>query len=198
MQSWWQDWSWSGRTQRAHVVGHQCLFSIPGNRFGHCHKPDLGEFVNATCTAIQHEILWGNALLQYQSTRFFYIAVETPDTVTIGEQIGVRVAVFNYWHQNLEVSYWMSSQQVGRHDQLSPFQCLVTVLDSEDYCHVIVRDGYVSSYSPRTARGDFQTMVYVSILFSCEWILLLINSEFDLIRLSQRHKPIWEGEVWAK
>ena len=43
------------------------------------------------------------------------------------------------------------------------FQSLVTLHDSEDYRFVVVDDfGIVSSYAPRLARGNIQTMVYVS------------------------------------
>lgn len=79
---------------------------------------------------------------RHQATRFFYIQVEMPEIVTRGEQIGVRIELFNYWMVDLE--------------------CLVTLLDSDDYRFVLVEDyGRVSSYAPRTSRGDIQTMAYV-------------------------------------
>ena len=45
-------------------------------------------------------------LLQYDASRYMYIIVEAPDIVIRGEQIGVRVTVFNYWFNDdyLEVS----------------------------------------------------------------------------------------------
>ena len=36
-------------------------------------------------------------IFQYDATRFMYMMVEHPDTIVRGEQIGVRVTVFNYW-----------------------------------------------------------------------------------------------------
>ena len=43
------------------------------------------------------------------------------------------------------------------------FQSLVTLHDSDDYRFVVVDDfGIVNSYAPRLARGNIQTMVYVS------------------------------------
>ena len=46
-------------------------------------------------------------LLQYDASRYMYIIVEAPDIVIRGEQIGVRVTVFNYWFNDdyLEVSF---------------------------------------------------------------------------------------------
>ena len=44
------------------------------------------------------------------------------------------------------------------------FQCIVMLHDSDEYRFVAVEEfGIVSSYSPRTLRGDIQTMVFVSI-----------------------------------
>ncbi len=49
-------------------------------------------------------------LLQYQSTRPFYIQVEMPTTAIKGEMIGVRVALFNYWDQTVEVGWRLPSR----------------------------------------------------------------------------------------
>ncbi|KAI0217799.1 Alpha-2-macroglobulin-P [Lamellibrachia satsuma] len=80
---------------------------------------------------------------RYQATQPFYIQVEMPTHAVKGEQIGVRIALFNYWDRFLE--------------------CLVTLHDSDEYVFVIVNTGnkVQSSYAPRTTRGDIQTMVYV-------------------------------------
>lgn len=43
--------------------------------------------------------------LQFDPTRSFYIVMELPKSVFRGEQIGVQVAVYNYWSQPLEVSW---------------------------------------------------------------------------------------------
>lgn len=44
--------------------------------------------------------------LQYDAARYMYIQVEHPKIIVRGEQIGVRVTVFNYWYDDdyLEVS----------------------------------------------------------------------------------------------
>ena len=46
------------------------------------------------------------ALFKFDATRYMYIIVEAPELVIRGEQIGVRVTVFNYWYNDdyLEVS----------------------------------------------------------------------------------------------
>lgn len=43
--------------------------------------------------------------LRHQSTRPFYVRVEMPDVVVRGEQIGIRIALFNYFHLDMEVRY---------------------------------------------------------------------------------------------
>lgn len=44
--------------------------------------------------------------MQYDATRYMYIIVEAPEFIVRGEQIGVRVTVFNYWYNDdfIEVS----------------------------------------------------------------------------------------------
>ena len=42
---------------------------------------------------------------QYQSTRPFFIQVEMPTDSVKGEQLGIRIALFNYWNTALEVRY---------------------------------------------------------------------------------------------
>ena len=42
---------------------------------------------------------------QYQSTRPFFIQVEMPTDSVKGEQLGIRIALFNYWNTALEVCY---------------------------------------------------------------------------------------------
>ena len=66
--------------------------------------------VQWTCSDIDHDIeLWCLHIvsLQYQATRPFYIQVEMPEQAVKGEQIGVRIALFNYWDRFLEVSQSM-------------------------------------------------------------------------------------------
>ena len=48
------------------------------------------------------------ALFQLDTTRPFYIVVEVDKQAVRGEQLGVQVALFNNWDQNMEVSEGMS------------------------------------------------------------------------------------------
>ena len=42
---------------------------------------------------------------QVDATRPFFIKVELPKTAVKGEQLGVQIAVFNYWTQPIEVRF---------------------------------------------------------------------------------------------
>lgn len=37
---------------------------------------------------------------QFDATRYMYINVESPDVIIHGEQVGIRVTVFNNWYQD--------------------------------------------------------------------------------------------------
>ena len=40
---------------------------------------------------------------QFDVTRPFYVVVEAPGSAFRGEQLGVQIALYNYWSQSLEV-----------------------------------------------------------------------------------------------
>jgi len=42
--------------------------------------------------------------LQHDTTRTFFMTVEAPEAVRRGEQIGLRLDLFNNWDQELEVN----------------------------------------------------------------------------------------------
>ena len=78
----------------------------------------------------------------FSGIRPFYIVVETPEIITLGEQIGVRIAIFNYWHYYLE--------------------SVVVLHKSDDYKFVRVGGfGSVSSYSPELGTGDMHTLLWL-------------------------------------
>ncbi|KAK6185943.1 hypothetical protein SNE40_008070 [Patella caerulea] len=82
--------------------------------------------------------------IKYDAARYMYIQVETPDVVVRGEQIGVRVTVFNHWYIDDYI------------------EVLVTIHDDPQYDFVLVEDmGIVSSYAPRTHTGDHQTLLFL-------------------------------------
>ena len=76
------------------------------------------------------------------TTRQFYIQVEMPPEARLGEQIGIRVDVFNFQSQRIEG--------------------LVILHPSDDYRFVNVeRDGLVSSFAPKTTTGQHQVLVII-------------------------------------
>ncbi|XP_014293821.1 CD109 antigen [Halyomorpha halys] len=84
---------------------------------------------------IQHPI-------EYIGVLPFYINVEMPLVCTQGEQVGVRVTVFNYMTNDIEA--------------------VVVLAGSNDYKFVHVEmNGIVRSYNPRTSYGEHQFFVYI-------------------------------------
>ncbi|XP_026320677.1 uncharacterized protein LOC113230803 [Hyposmocoma kahamanoa] len=72
----------------------------------------------------------------------FFIQVEGPDRCRQGEQVGLRVVVFNYQPQAIEA--------------------VVVLHASPDYKFVHVEEnGIVVSYNPRTSFGEHQFFVYI-------------------------------------
>ncbi|XP_018299760.1 LOW QUALITY PROTEIN: CD109 antigen [Mycetomoellerius zeteki] len=80
--------------------------------------------------------------LEYTGVLPFYINVEMPAHSRQGEQIGIRVSVFNYMHYNIEAT--------------------VVLAGSKDYKFVHVEDnGIVQSYKPRTSFGEHQFFIWI-------------------------------------
>ncbi|XP_069361628.1 CD109 antigen [Maniola hyperantus] len=80
--------------------------------------------------------------LNYVGILPFFIKVEGPDRCRQGEQLGLRVAVFNYQPQAIEA--------------------VVVLASSPDYKFVHVEEnGIVRSYNPRTSFGEHQFFVYI-------------------------------------
>ncbi|XP_014471965.1 PREDICTED: CD109 antigen [Dinoponera quadriceps] len=80
--------------------------------------------------------------LEYTGVLPFYINVEMPIKSRQGEQIGIRVSVFNYMCYNIEAT--------------------VVLAGSKDYKFVHVEDGgIVQSYKPRTSFGEHQFFVWI-------------------------------------
>lgn len=78
--------------------------------------------------------------IHYQATRQFYIQVLMPDSMRLGEQVGIRVDMFNFQSQRIEG--------------------LLILHPSEDYGFVNVeKDGAVSSFAPKVTKGMHQVLV---------------------------------------
>lgn len=80
--------------------------------------------------------------LEYVGCQPFYINVEMPTDCRQGEQVGIRVTVFNYMTTSVEAT--------------------VVLHGSPDYKFVHVEeDGIVVSYNPRTSYGEHQFFIYL-------------------------------------
>ena len=95
-------------------------------------------------TAIAVSRLTGFGVVQvpfiYEGTRQFFIKVEVPPIVRLGEQIGARVDVFNFQTYRIEA--------------------LIILHASDNYRFVNLDDnGVVSSYAPRLTDGQHHVLV---------------------------------------
>lgn len=123
---------------------------------GYFMHPDQGLFLN-------------KEYVQHDTTRKFFVTIENPDVIRRGEQIGLRLDIYNYWDQDLEV--------------------LILLHGDPDYRFIIVEDfGYVVSYNPRTFQGDVQTMLSIKGQLTCTYLLIpivpVIASGEILVRIS--------------
>ncbi|XP_020798964.1 CD109 antigen [Drosophila serrata] len=83
-----------------------------------------------------------NKALEYVGVQPFFINVEMPEACRQGEQVGIRVTVFNY--------------------MTTPIEATVVLHGSPDYKFVHVEeDGIVRSYNPRTSFGEHQFFIYL-------------------------------------
>ncbi|XP_016968593.1 CD109 antigen [Drosophila biarmipes] len=83
-----------------------------------------------------------NKALEYVGVQPFFINVEMPEACRQGEQVGIRVTVFNY--------------------MTTPIEAIVVLHGSPDYKFVHVEeDGIVRSYNPRTSFGEHQFFIYL-------------------------------------
>jgi hypothetical protein len=81
-----------------------------------------------------------NEWFLHDTTRKFFVTIESPDAIRRGEQVGLRLDVYNYWDLDMEV--------------------IIMLHGDDSYKFIHVEDfGYVVSYAPRTSFGDFQTML---------------------------------------
>lgn len=80
--------------------------------------------------------------LEYTGVLPFFINVEMPSVCRQGEQIGIRVSVFNYMTYDIEAT--------------------VVLVGSPDYKFIHVeKNGLVQSYNPRTSHGDHQFFIWI-------------------------------------
>lgn len=83
-----------------------------------------------------------NKAIEYVGVQPFFINVEMPTHCRQGEQVGIRVTVFNY--------------------MTTPIEAIVVLHGSKDYKFVHVEEnGIVRSYNPRTSFGEHQFFIYL-------------------------------------
>ncbi|XP_050294787.1 CD109 antigen [Anthonomus grandis grandis] len=81
--------------------------------------------------------------IEYVGVLPFYINVEMPNTCMQGEQVGIRVTVFNYMEDEMEAT--------------------VVLKGSQDYKFVHVEEnGFVRAYNPRTSFGEHQFFIFIN------------------------------------
>ena len=82
------------------------------------------------------------APIRFEGYRPFYMKVEMPPKCRQGEQLGIRITLFNFMTQETDA--------------------LVTLADSPDYHFVHVEEfGEVESYEARTSRGERQHLTWI-------------------------------------
>ncbi|XP_022836175.1 CD109 antigen-like, partial [Spodoptera litura] len=101
---------------------------------------------------------------QYVGVLPFFIKVEGPDQCRQGEQVGLRVVVFNYQPQDIEA--------------------VVVLSASPDYKFVHVEEnGIVRSYNPRTSFGEHQFFVYISAGDAATVHVPVVAARLGLVRV---------------
>ncbi|XP_028967183.1 CD109 antigen [Galendromus occidentalis] len=98
--------------------------------------------VNAIAVSKQFGFQVLEAPVLHDSTRPFFMTTEAPGEAVLGEQIGLRVFLFNYQHFEIQAE--------------------LILHDSDDYRFVHVESfGVVNAYKPRTSRGNHQHVVFI-------------------------------------
>lgn len=109
-----------------------------------CQVPKGPTLYMFNAVAISKELGFSilNVPIYHNSLRPFYMTYEAPETAVLGEQIGIRVILFNY--QNFEV------------------QAELRLHPSEDYRFVQVGPlGRVGAYDPELTEGEHQHVVFI-------------------------------------
>ncbi|KAH9502244.1 hypothetical protein Btru_070510 [Bulinus truncatus] len=127
--------------------------------------------------------------VRFDTSRFMYMQVEYPKQIVWGEQIGVRVTVFNNWYDD------------------DYMEILVTMHSGADTEFVTVGEmGYVTSYSPTTHTGDHQTIIFLEPGESKDIYLPIVPSRsfrkdkltFKVSAVSFMGKEEYTGEMSVK
>ncbi|XP_022256776.1 CD109 antigen-like [Limulus polyphemus] len=98
--------------------------------------------INAVGVSKEYGLAILNDFLYYDATKPFFITVEAPTTAVLGEQIGMRVVVFNYAEFEIKAEVILEGSDDYRFVQVEPL-------------------GVVSSYEPRVTAGEHQHLLYI-------------------------------------
>ncbi|RWS10332.1 CD109 antigen-like protein, partial [Dinothrombium tinctorium] len=105
-------------------------------------RPVMWHF-NAIGMTLEYGLSLLESPVEYSSVRPFFMIVEYPEVINLGEQVGIMVALFNY----------------------QPFEIRADVIleESIDYCFVLVGEmGLVSHYKPDLiCNKKYQHLVYI-------------------------------------
>uniref|UniRef100_A0A1Q3G198 Putative alpha-macroglobulin n=1 Tax=Culex tarsalis TaxID=7177 RepID=A0A1Q3G198_CULTA len=103
--------------------------------------------------------------IEYVGVQPFFINLEMPTVCRQGEQVGIRVAVFNYQTVDIEVT--------------------VVLHSSPDYQFIHVEeDGIVRSYNPRTSFGEHQFYIYLNAQDSSNVYLPIVPTRLGEIEVT--------------
>ncbi|RWS18059.1 CD109 antigen-like protein [Dinothrombium tinctorium] len=112
------------------------IFSVPVPK-----TPALW-IINAFGMSTTHGFGLQQANIAYSSVRPFYMNIEMPTLCIIGEQIGIRISLFNFMPHEIEV--------------------IIILAKSFDYKFVQVgKYGLVSAYNPTTVYGEHHHLVLI-------------------------------------
>uniref|UniRef100_A0AAR5PB89 NTR domain-containing protein n=2 Tax=Dendroctonus ponderosae TaxID=77166 RepID=A0AAR5PB89_DENPD len=115
-----------------------------------------------------------NKAIEYVGVLPFFINVEMPNLCMQGEQVGVRVTVFNYMEDNMEAT--------------------VVLKGSQDYKFVHVEEnGFVKAYNPRTSHGEHQFFIFIKAQDAAQVYIPIVPT-----RLGDIHVTIYASTLIGK
>lgn len=115
-----------------------------GRYLFHVDVPEIPALWMVSAFSVSPSLGYGmiNKAIEYVGVQPFFINVEMPTECRQGEQVGIRVSVFNY--------------------QTTAIEATVVLHESPDYKFVHVeQNGIVRSYNPVTSYGEQQFFVYL-------------------------------------
>ena len=117
--------------------------------------------------------------MQHDTTRSFFMTVEAPDTIRRGEQIGLRLDIFNNWDQDMEVrlfsfgtTYLMPVTHIPEISTKNSYQKTGTINRHENETHPIRCQKNLVPNCISDASKTGSTSFWHRFLVSVPWALL--------------------------